>query len=185
MSNAVRAARSRIIAYKSLLYGVILFFISVLQVSFFSKVTLFGATPDLLLASVLTLAMHEEHKVSTICGIIAGFFYCALGGFSYPLYLVFSFLCGYIFWTISEHVFGKNYPSFLAFSALAFGIKGMYNIFEASLSAQSFSIIGIFAYTVVPEFASSMLFCSVSYIILIGPIKLLTQKSISRKDHKQ
>ena len=185
MAHSARGARVRTIAYKCTLYGVLLFLIAVMQVSFFSKINVLGAPPDLLLASIVLLAMHEDHRVSTVCGIIAGFFYCALGGFSYPLYLIFAFFCGYVFWGISEHAFGKNYPSFIAFCALAFGIKAIYNMVEISLSAQSFSIIGVFASLLLPEFISSMLFCSVSYIILIWLIRILNKKSMSRKERKK
>ena len=56
--------------------------------------------PLYLLGAVLTLAMFEDHKTSAVCGIIAGFFYCALGGAVYPIYILFSFIIDLIYETI-------------------------------------------------------------------------------------
>ena len=70
--------KSKLLGYKAMLYGAALFVLSIMQTSFFSQINILGATPDLLLGAVLTLAMFEDHKTSAVCGIIAGFFYCAL-----------------------------------------------------------------------------------------------------------
>ena len=175
------SAKSKLLGYKSAIYGIALFVLAVLQTTFFTKINLFGTTPDLLLGAVLTIAMLDEHRVAGVAGIIAGFFYCALGTVSYPLYIAFSFICGYVFWGISERILSKNYPSFLALSVLIYGAKGLWNIIETSLFAQNFNLIGTISNTVIPEFFSSMAFCSLSYIIFKTISKLFNKKS--RKEY--
>lgn len=182
MSNNASASRTRTILYKSLVYGIALFIVGVLQSTFFTKINVLNATPDLLLASVLTVAIFDDHRISAIVGIISGFLYCALGGFSYPVYMIFSFLCGYVFWSISERAFAKNYPSFLALAVFAFGAKGLWNLIEISLSATSFNLIGTMIYVVIPELISSMLFCSISYLIFHRISKLF--RGTSRKESR-
>lgn len=184
MAKGYSDTKTRILTYKSASYGVLLFIFAVAQVTFFTKINILGATPDILLASIVALAMFEEHKVSTICGIIAGFFYYALGGFTLPLYMIFSFFCGYVLWGVSAHAFGKNYPSFLALSALTFLAKALYNVLEASFLANSFNVFNVITKTVIPEFISSMLFCSIPYILLVLPINLLNKKSKRRVIYK-
>lgn len=182
MSNNTSTARTRTIIYKSLVYGFALFIVGVLQSTFFTKINILSSTPDLLLASVLTVAIFDDHRVSAIVGIISGFLYCALGGFLYPVYIIFSFLCGYVFWNISERAFSKNYPSFLALAVFAFGAKGLWNILEISLSAVSFNLIGTVIYIIIPEFISSMLFCSISYLVFRNISKLF--KGTTRKESR-
>lgn len=183
MASGASAARAKIIGYKSALYSAVLFIIGVMQVTFFSKINVLSATPDLLLGAVLTLAVYEEHKVSAVAGIVAGFIYCALGGFSYPLYIFFSFACGYVFHTISEHAFGKNYLSYLALACFAFGVKGLYNVVDVSLSAHSFNVFNTIVKVVIPEFISSMIFCSISYFVFLGLTRIFNKKSKTRKDY--
>lgn len=177
MAQGAKNARNKIVAYKCILYSAALFILGVFQVSFFGSLRLFGAVPDLLLGALITLAVYEEHKVVSICGIVSGFVYTALGGFSYPIYILFSFLMGYVFWGVSEKVFSKNYPSYLALSVFAFGAKGLYNLVELALSASSFSLISAFIKIVLPEFAVSMLFCSISYFIFYGLTRIFNSKN--------
>lgn len=182
MPKSAKTTRAKNVAYKCTLYGIALFIIALLQVSFFSKITVFGGTADLLLASVITLCVYEEHRVCAICGIISGFLYCALGGFSYPIYIAFSFIFAYVFWIVAEHTFGKNYPSFLALSLIGFGAKALYNFIEISMSASTFNILRAFSKIVLPEFIASMLFCSVSYVFIYACTRLFNKKSKSRKE---
>ena len=173
----VNSTKAKLLGYKSAVYGVALFFLAILQSTFFSKINLFDATPDLLLGAVLTVAIFDEHKVSAVTGIISGFFYCALGGIKYPLYIIFSFLCGYVFWSISEKALSKNYPSFIALAAFIYGVKAIWNIAETSLFAQSFSLFGTLASIVIPEYLSSMVFCSLSYLIFKTISDIFNKKS--------
>lgn len=177
----VNSTKGKLLGYKAMIYGTALFLLAIMQTSFFSRVNIFGATPDLLLGAVLTLAMHEDHKASAVCGIISGFFYCALGATTYPIYILFSFLCGYMLWSVSERVFGKNYISFLSLAIFTYGAKALFNIVEQSLSAHSFNVFQTIIHVALPEFLSSMLFCSISYGIFYNICRVINKKSKSRK----
>ena len=181
MADSARAAKLKILTYKGVFYGALLFILGVLQVTFFSRINLFNATPDLLLGAVIVISMYEDHKVTTICSILSGFVYCSLGGFSYPLYLIFSFLCGYILWSLSEHTFGKNYLSFLALAAITYGAKVMFNIFEPSLTSSSFNLWVVLFDSVIPEYFSSLIFCSISYLIFAFSTRIMNKKRKSRR----
>lgn len=177
MANTVGSARAKNIAYKCVIYGIFLFVISVAQVTFFAKINILNATPDLLLAAVLVIAMKDNQRVAAICGIIAGFFYCSMGGFVYPFYMMFSFLCGYTLWGVSDRFLGKNYVSYLTLAILTFALKSLFNIIEASLFAYTINVLNMFSKAILPEFVSSMVFCSVSYLIFNTVAKLLNSKS--------
>ena len=180
--NGVKSAKVKTILYKCALYSVAFFFIGILQVTFFTTINVFNATPDLLLGGVATLCLYEDGKVASISGIISGFFYCALGGFSIPLYIVFSFLAAYALWIIRENGLHKNFSSFLIMAILAFGAKAFYNFAELSLSSQSFNLIGTLYSTIIPEFVSSMIFSLIPYIIFFALTRIFYKNNTRRKD---
>lgn len=182
MISAAQTAKIKAIAYKCAIYSLALFLLGIAQVTFFSKITLFSATPDLLLGSIALLCIKEDHKVTSICAIVSGVFYCAFGGIQYPVYIIFSFLCGYLAWIIAGRVFGKSYPSYLALCALIFGAKGIFNFFYSVLFSSSFALIRTVVSIVIPEFVSSMIFCSLSYLLFNTLHKLLNRKSRKRKE---
>lgn len=182
MAQKTSLMRAKTIIYKCFVYAVMFFILSTMQVTFFSKINVLNATPDLMLGAVLVIALKDDIHVSSICGIISGFFYCVMGGFSYPFYMIFSFLCGYTLWIVSDRLFGKNYLSYLALALIAYGLKALFNILEISLFAQSFNLIETFSKVVLPEFISSMAFCTVSYIIYSAISRLMNKNSKSRKD---
>lgn len=177
MASKTSITKIKAIAYKCSVYSIALFVLSIAQVTFFSKINVLGATPDLMLGAVLLIAMKDDQRVSSICGIVSGFLYCAMGGFVYPFYMMFSFLCGYVLWIISDRFLGKNYVSYLALAVLAFGLKALFNVIEASLFAYTINILNMFTKAIIPEFISSMTFCTVSYLIFNSLSRLLNSKS--------
>lgn len=177
MASKTSITKIKAIAYKCSVYSIALFVLSIAQVTFFSKINVLGATPDLMLGAVLLIAMKDDQRVSSICGIVSGFLYCAMGGFVYPFYMMFSFLCGYVLWIISDRFLGKNYVSYLALAVLAFSLKALFNVIEASLFAYTINILNMFTKAIIPEFISSMTFCTVSYLIFNSLSRLLNSKS--------
>ena len=177
MISAAQYAKIKSISYKCLIYSLLLFLLGVAQTTLFSKINILNAPPDILLASVVALSMKENHKICSICAIVSGFFYCALGGMRPPLYILFSFLCGYVFWIIAQQSFNNGYRSFLALSVLAFAAKGIFNIIYSSVYSNRFLLFRDIANIVIPEFISSMLFCSLSYIIFSGLFTLVNKIS--------
>lgn len=181
MARKINTARAKTIAYKCIIYSLVLFVLSVAQVTFFAKINILNATPDLMLGAVLLIAMKDDQKVASICGIVSGFFYCAMGGFVYPFYMMFSFLCGYTLWFVSDRFLGKNYVSYLALAILTFALKAIFNIVETSLFAYTVNILNMFSRAILPEFISSMTFCTLPYLIFSAVERLLNTKS-RRKD---
>lgn len=173
--SSTQLARIKSMGYKCTIYAIALYILAIAQVTFFNKINLFGAPPDLLLAAIATLCMKEEHKICSICGIVSGFFYCALGGAQSPLYMIFSFLCAYIFFFMAERSKKQTIRSYFTLCALIFAVKAVFNIVETSIFSSSFVLIRIFVSAVLPEYISSMAFCLLSYF-LFGLIAALINK---------
>ena len=152
------------VGYRALIYGGALFLLAVIEGTVFTRFTLFGASPDLLLGAVLTLAMAEGEKTGGVCGIAAGFFGASLCGAS-ALYMPFAFLVGYIFGIISDRALAKNYPSALALMGCVYALKCFFNLIDASVTAHSFDLLRSLTEAVLPElFYSAILFSPVYFI---------------------
>ena len=180
--RGVESAKAKTILYKCALYSFALFVIGVLQVTFFAKINILNASPDLLLGGIATLCLYEDGKVSSICGIVSGFFYTALGGFSIPFYIIFSFLAAYALRIIRDNGLPKKHSSFLIIAILAFGAKALFNVAELTLSSKSFNLIGTLYTVIIPEFISSMLFCTIPYAIFFALTRIFYKNTHSRKD---
>lgn len=176
--------RSDPIAYRSVPYIGVLFLLGVLQVSFFSILDPFGSPPDILLGAVVALAMLEDARICAVSGIASGLFYCALGGSS-PAYIIFSFICACLMSYVCSRFPKKNYPAFLALCALAYCFKAAFNVADATLGSNALGILGALRYAALPELASSMLLCSVSYLAMKPLIARLNNKQkIKKGSHK-
>ena len=180
--NFFTSTTFKIIGYKSLVYGVALFVLAVMQTTLLARLSLFGAVPDLMLAATLTLAMHDGERTGAVAGIAAGFFCTAIGGVSSPLYMLFAFLCGYVFGIISDHALAKNFPSFFALSVFIFLAKGIFNVIDVSLFARSFNLFGTISSVVVPELFCSLLLCSPIYFIFRALARIFNKGHRERKD---
>ena len=174
--RGVESARAKIILYKCALYGVALFIVGVLQVTFFAKINIFGASPDLMLAAVATVALYEDSRVAGVCGIISGFFYTSLGGASLPIYIVFSFLCAYLLCIATDYGLPRKHSSFFVLALLAFLAKALWSFAQISLLAASFSLFGTLKSIIIPELCSSMIFSPVSYLLFYGISRIFQRK---------
>ena len=172
---------AKIIAYKSALYAIPLFLVGVMQVTFFSKINILGATPDLLLGAILVIAMLDNERVSAVCGIIAGIIYVSLGTSTLPYYLIFSFLCAYIFPALSRVLFGRGYLPYLALCVIGYGVKAGFNLALIFIGGGS-GLLSSLTSTAIPEFISSMVFTSFSYIIF-APLARALNSNKNKNPH--
>lgn len=183
MARKINSVRAKTIAYKCCIYSIALFVLSVAQVTFFTKINILGAVPDLMLGAVLLIAMKDDQRVASICGIVSGFLYCTMGGFVYPFYMMFSFLCGYTLWFVSDRFLGKNYISYLTLALLTYSLKALFNVIEASLFAYTINVLNMFSKAIIPEYISSMAFCSISYLIFSLISRLVNSKNKRKVGH--
>ena len=180
--RGVESAKVKTVIYKCALYGVVLYILAILQVTFFAKINILNAQPDLLLAAIATLVLYEDTKVASICGIVSGFFYCALGGATLPFYIVFSFLCAYTLRIITDYGLSGRHSSFIALALLAFGAKAVFNMAELSLTAQSYNLFNAVSSIILPEFISSLVFSPIPYLLFYALSRIFHANNNRRKD---
>lgn len=169
------------IGYRALVWGSALFILAVLQTTAAARLALFSATPDLMLAAVICLAMHEGERVGAVAGIASGVLYVSLGATS-PLYILFSFAAGYIFGIISSLSLSKNLPSFIALVSAAYLAKAIFNVIDVSLFSDGFNLITTLTRAILPELLCSLVFCVPVYLVFLPLIRIFNKNRSSRKD---
>lgn len=92
-----QSARSRRLTWRYvLLLGGLLLLIALLQVSFFARFQILGVTPDLMIVTVLCIAVFGGEHMGACVGLASGFLIDSLGSTGIVLLPLFYFLLGYI-----------------------------------------------------------------------------------------
>ena len=144
-------------ALKLALFAVLVFIIGALQVSLFSKVRLFSATPDILLALVLGLGVFDGERTGAVIGVWAGVVSDALGGSVLMFSPFFYLMAGYLAGIAVKTLLGKNFPSWLVLCFAGCTARAVMTLICIAVGAHSPSFATALLHVVLPEFASTYL----------------------------
>ncbi len=159
---------------KSVVWGIWLFLLAIIQTSFFSVLRVFDAVPDLVLPAVIVISVYDRERMGTIAGIMGGFFADALGGSGISLSPVAYMLCGITVALLAYSVLRRDFTSWLVGLIMSLVISGAFSVITAFLTHKnaSFGISEIFSELLVPQFAASL--------VLALPVYFLTKAIWSR-----
>lgn len=167
MNNQLSPVSWQTIFKKSVVWGIWLFFLAVIQTSIFSVFRPFGAVPDLVLASVIAIAIYDRERTGVIAGIVGGYIADALGGSGLSLSPLVYMLCATLFALLAYSVLRRDFLSWLIGVACSLIISGIASIICAysSVSAAHFTASHIFSELLIPQFFSSLLIGIPVYIL--------------------
>ncbi|MBO5702562.1 MAG: hypothetical protein J6S71_08990 [Clostridia bacterium] len=152
---------------KILLFALPVFLSGVIQSSFFAASGLFDTTPDLLLISVIGLAIFDGERSGAIAGICAGVLAEAFGSGAYMMFFpLFYMLCGYFFGVVSRIFLNRNFASWLLYMLIGAGLRGLLSVIHSMFSEVDVNLFLIFTEIVIPEYFLTLL-CSVPMYFLI------------------
>ena len=154
-------------ALKTALFAAVIFICAVLETSFFSKVRLFSATPDIMLALVMGLAVFDGERTGAALGIWAGVVADAHGGAGLMFSPLFYMLAGYLAGIAVKTLLGKNFPSWLVLCFAGYFCRALLSLISAALTADAASLSFSVAmrHIVLPEFASSFPLAMLFYFL--------------------
>lgn len=113
MNNQLSPISWQALTKKSLVWGIWMFFLAIVQTSFFSVFRVFGAVPDLILPAVIAIAVYDRERMGTIAGIMGGYISDAIGGtglsLSPPVYM----MCGCLVALLAYSVLRRDIFSWL------------------------------------------------------------------------
>lgn len=174
MNNQLSPIPWQTLLKKSVIWGLWLFFLALLQTSFFSFFDPFGAVPDLVLPAVIAIAVFDKERMGTIAGIVGGFIIDALGGVGLSLSPLVYMICGVAAALLVHSIFRRDFLSWLILTALGLVISGASSVIcgYASVSFANVTAAHIFSRLLIPAFLSS--------IIIAIPFYFLTKLIWSR-----
>ena len=97
---------------RALVFSPVIFLLAIAQCSFFAQLYFLPAVPDLMLGTVVAIAMLDSQKSAAVCGIGAGFVIDTIGASGLSFSPLFYMLCG----VISAVLAKKMLQSFLSWT---------------------------------------------------------------------
>ena len=155
----------RTLARRIIIYSVAAFVLGVLQCSFFSRLKIFGATPDLLLGSICAIVLLDNARSAMIYAVAAGYFIDAIGAIPPSFSPLFYLLSAVIAAVIAE----KLIPRFLSYSLLLVPIVCIGALFTyVELLVWSGTLPSFAQWTAVslPEMLCSFVLCLPVYFLI-------------------
>lgn len=139
------------------IFAAAIFVFAILQTSFFSRVRLFSATPDITLALVMGLGVFDDERTGAALGIWGGVAVDALGGAPIWLSPIFYMLAAYLAGIAVKTLLGPNLPSWAVICFAGCAVRSFLSLLltamTSGVSDLSFSVALL--RIVLPEFASS------------------------------
>ena len=160
--------RTRAIRY-TVLIGLLLILLAVLQVSFFPRFRLFWGIPDLMIVAVLCLSYFSGRYMGAITGIAAGFLIDAIGSTGIVILPLCYLFLGYLAGHYAKVLGHSGYLSYLVYLGITLLYRAVITVLLACMSYSSVNLIKILIYSVLPE----MLMTALAGCLLYFPLKLL------------
>lgn len=158
--------------FKHFLYSFILITLVIVQSTFFAKLEIFGARPQLVLLFVCTLSFFEGAKSGAVYGFIGGYVLDLICGgglfFSGVIYMLICYLAAYAV----ELYFSDEYLPFLAISFAFLIAKHILDVFAIIANYKEINIFKTIFYIFLPETLYTLLLSA----FIFFPIRLLCAK---------
>ena len=74
MRNLTSAGDHRLLLRRIVIYGAAIFFVGIIQCAFFSRLKLFGVTPDLILGTLIAILLLDNKYAAAVAAVGAGYF---------------------------------------------------------------------------------------------------------------
>ena len=161
--------RSRVIRY-TLLVGILLLLMAVLQVSFFSRFRLLRAVPDLMICTVLCLAFFGGRYMGAVTGIAAGVIIESIGSTGIVLLPLCYLFCGYVAGHYAKTVGRPRYTTYLIYLGVTLLFRAVITVLFACLNYRDVNLPIILVQSVLPE----MLVTAIAGLILYFPLMLFS-----------
>lgn len=158
--------RSRAIRY-TLLVGILLLTVAVLQVSFFGRFRFLGASPDLMICTTLCIAYFSGRYMGAVTGIAAGFLIEALGTEGVMLLAVCYLFLGYLAGHYAK-ITPSGYTTYLLYLGVTLVYRAAITVLYACLNYQTVRLPDILLYSVLPE----MLLTAIAGCVMYFPLYL-------------
>lgn len=149
--------RSIIIRYCTVI-GITLFLIAILQTSVLSRIKPFGATPDLMIATVTAISVLCGCHTGAITGIAAGFLIDALGSTGFSILPLIYFLIGYLIGYYTKVISAQGFLSYLVCLVISVIVRILTSLLYTFLVFRQFHVPTFLLKVALPEAIGTLVF---------------------------
>ena len=168
--------RSMIIRYCTVI-GITLFLMVILQTSVLARIKPFGATPDVMLCTVLIVSFCLGCHAGGITGIVAGFLTDALGAVGFSLLPLIYFFIGYFIGHFIKVLNARRYLFYLITLGIALLVRFLTTLLYTLLSAQGFHFPSFLLSVALPEMLGTAVFGVILYFPIFWICRWLNQRA--------
>lgn len=158
-------ANRQLFLRRALVFSPVIFLLAVAQCSFFAGLNFLPAVPDLMIGTVVAVAMLDSQKCAAVCGIGAGFVLDAIGATGVSFSPIFYMLCG-VFCAILAK---KMLPSFLSWTvqlAVFSVVKALFTLANILYVSTDISFKSVILTRLVPEILCTFVICLPIFFIV-------------------
>ena len=166
-------AVSTIVKYA--LYTVLSVLLILLETTFFARFRPFGASPDILIVTVMAIGMYDGGRAGAVYGIWIGFVADTLGGAGITVLPLAYMLVGYICGVVAEDYYRRTVLLFLIFDAAVCAARMFITLLYVFLTWPSFDFGAVFGAAILPELAATAV-CAPTPAIILLPVYLIFRK---------
>lgn len=164
-------------AGKIILFSLLVFISACLQSSFFSAAVFFSAVPDLVLISVIGIAVYDGERSGAVAGVFGGVVLEAFGaGGDIMMLPLFYMLCGFFFGIAAHLLFNKNFISWMLYCIIGAAFRSVLSIVHAVLVESDVNILLIFTEIVIPEYFITLLMSPIMYFAVRAAVRPFHKK---------
>ena len=148
-----------------ILFSLFIFLTAAFQASFFGAAGFFPATPDLLLAAVMGLAMFDGERTGAVCGLFAGVMADALGGSGTLFMPLFYMLAGYVTGIAIRTFLTRNLLSWLVYMLAGILFRGSVTFMYLTVFKRVYDVPLLLFRAVLPEALMTFVFSVPLYFV--------------------
>ena len=148
-----------------LVFSPVIFLLAIAQCAFFAQIKLLPAVPNLMVGTVVAIAMLDSQKSAVVCGIGAGFVIDAIGASGLSFSPLFLMLCGAICGIFAK----KMLPSFLSWTVnlTVFSIFSAVNTFiNVIYRTKDIPALTVLTEILLPEMICTVILCLPIFFII-------------------
>lgn len=165
MKHIAAAGEKRTLIRRITVFSIAVFFLGILQCSFLSRLSPFGAVPDIMLGMLCAILLLDCKGSAAICAVAAGYFIDALGAVPPSFSPLFYVISAGVLGILSE----KMMPRFVSYAVLlmpAAALRAVYTYVSLCIAMSGVPPLSAFTGVILPELLSTLVCCLPVYFLI-------------------
>ena len=171
MINQSSGVPKTAIIKRIVIYGLLIFILSVAQCSFFTNLDFLKVTPNIIVGAIAAIALCDSQKTACICAISAGFLIDALSGSGISVSPIALFAVALISCEISKKLL-RNFLTWIAVLIPAILTDALFSLAYLYLEFERFSLSTVIKGIMIPEMIYTAIF-SLPLFFIVKPCSRL------------